>query len=120
MGWERRAGSGALYYYRTRRGPAGQIIKEYCGRGQRARAAADAVARSQTQRKEDHQAVREEQGRLAGPDSLMDELVGVAQLLLEATLLAQGFHRPNYGAWRRKRRGKQEGTRTTARAGSAG
>jgi hypothetical protein len=105
MGWERRGHGGALYYYRVSRTPDGRVVKEYCGRNNRARAAAAAVARSQSLRAADQRAVQEEKGRLAGPDGLVAELVSVAQLLLEATLLAEGFHRFNYGKWR-KRRGK--------------
>jgi hypothetical protein len=118
MGWERR-GCGRLYYYRVYRTPDGTVTKEYCGRAGRAAAAAAAVARSQAQSAGDRRAVQEERGRLAGPSSLLAELVGVAQLLLEAALLSNGYHRLNYGKWR-KRRGDKERTRTTARARSAG
>jgi hypothetical protein len=115
MAWELRPGSPGPYYYRATRTPEGRVVKEYYGRGERAQAAAAAVARSQAQRNADHQAVQEERGRLAEPDGLMAELVGLTQLLLEATLLAKGFHRLNYGRWR-KRRGTEARSREAARA----
>jgi hypothetical protein len=114
MGWERRAGSGTLYYYRVSRTPDGKVVKKYCGRGKRAGAAAASVAQRQTQSAADRRAVQEERGRLAGLDRLMVELIGAVQLLLEATLLAKGFHRLNYGKWRR-RRGNKERNRDAAR-----
>jgi hypothetical protein len=107
MGWEHRPGGSAPYYYHAARTPEGRVLKEYYGRGERAQAAAAAVARSQARRNADRRAVQEERGRLAGPNGLMAELVGVTQLLLDATLLSNGYHRPNYGKWR-KRRGDRE------------
>jgi len=119
MGWERRAGSGGRYYYRITRTPDGKVLKEYCGHGEQANATAAAVARSQAQHQADRQAVQEELARLAGPDMLIAELVGVAGLLMEAILLSSGFHRRNFGPWR-KRRGDKERSREAAGAGSAG
>ena len=111
MAWERRGES--LFYYRSRRTPDGGVVKEYVGRGERAAAAAANVARSEARREADGRAVLEEQVRLSGPDSSIEELVAVTELAVEATLLAAGFHRWNYGRWRKKR-GKDEGNRTTA------
>src|SRR5438445_127336 len=113
MGWEHRAGNSGRYYYRVIRTADGKVVKEYCGRGQRANTAAAAVAYAQAQREADRQAVLAESARLAGPDRLTAELVGVGQLLLEATLLASGYHRTNYGRWR-KRRGSKERSRAAA------
>jgi hypothetical protein len=115
MGWEHRPGGSAPYYYHAARTPEGRVVKEYYGRGERAQAAAAAVARSQARRNADRRAVQEERGRLAGPDGLMAELVGVTQVLLDAALLAKGFHRLNYGRWR-KRRGTEARSREAARA----
>src|SRR5947209_5687281 len=103
MAWERRGES--LFFYRSRRTPEGKVVKEFLGRGERAAAAAAAVARSQAQRDADRQAVQEEQARLAGPDGLTVELIQVAQLILEASLLSSGYHRLNFGKWRKRRRG---------------
>ena len=112
MAWERRGKS--LFFYWSRRTPGGEAVKEYVGRGERAAAAAAAVTRCKTRREADRQAVREEQARLAGPDALTDELVAMAESMMEATLLAGGFHRPNFGPWRRKRRGETERNRAAA------
>ena len=114
MGWERRGKSGKLVYYRVTRTAERGVVKQYLGAGERAAAAAADVARSEARRQADRQAVHDEQARLARPDGLSEELVRVAELLMEATLLATGFHRRNYGKWRRKRSGKDEENRTTA------
>ena len=119
MAWERRGKSNKLVYYRVTRTAEGKILKQYLGDGERAAAAAAAVARSEARREADRQAVHDEQARLAGPDGLTDELVAMAESMMEATLLAGGFHRPNFGPWRRKRSGK-EGNRAAARAEGAG
>jgi hypothetical protein len=101
MAWERRGES--LFFYQSRRTPDGKVIKEFVGRGDRAASAAAAVENATARRQADAQAIQEEQARLAGPDAVTEELVAVADLLMEATLLATGFHRWNYGRWRKKR-----------------
>jgi hypothetical protein len=103
MGWERRGKAGRMVYYRVTRSAEGKVVKQYFGRGERAAAAAAVVARSKAQRNADRQAVQEEQALLAGPEGVMVELIQVAHLLMEGTLLASGFHRLNYGKWRKRR-----------------
>lgn len=107
MAWERRGKHGRLVYYRVSKTIAGKVVKQYLGRGERAIAAAAVVAQAKMQCEADRQAVQEEQAQLAGPDGLALELITVADLLMNATLLAAGYHRLNYGIWRRKRRGKE-------------
>jgi hypothetical protein len=116
MGWERRGKKGAHFFYLARRTPDGRVAKEYFGRGERAHAAAAAIASAQAQRQADRQALLEEAARLAAVDSQTGELVEVAHLLFEAALLANGFHRLNFGKWR-KQRGEQGRTRTATRTG---
>lgn len=104
MAFERRGKSGGTYFYLTVRDPAtGTVRKTYLGRGGRARAAADAIARRRDQRETDKRAVRVAQDASRAADDLTAELDAAASLLMEAVLLAAGFHRPNYGPWRRRR-----------------
>ena len=114
MAWERRGKSGKLVYYRVTRTAERGVVKQYLGAGERAAAAAADVARCKARRQADRQAVHDEQARLAVPDGLMGELVAMAESMMEATLLAGGFHRPNFGPWRRKRSGEEERNREAA------
>jgi hypothetical protein len=111
VAWERRGASKQSYYYRSRRWPDGRVVKVYVGLGDRAVAMAAAVALARAERAADRQAVNEEESQLACPDALTHELTEVAQLLLEAALIAAGLHRQNYGPWRRRRGGQRERTR---------
>jgi hypothetical protein len=101
-----------MAYYRAVRTAEGKVVKQYLGCGERAAAAAAAVARARALRAAERQAVLDEQARLAGPEGLTSALIQVAQVALEATLLVCGFHRQNYGKWRRKRE-QEEGSRAT-------
>jgi hypothetical protein len=107
LAWELR--NYRLCYYRSRRTPEGKVVRDYMGSGPRAVAAAAAVARAKALREADRQALLEEQARLAGADDDTEQLAEVGTVLFEASLLVSGFHRQNYGPWRRKRRGQQEG-----------
>ena len=114
MGWERR-GTHGPFYYRVSRDAQGRVVKEYVGRGARADAAAEAVAGREADRAADRRSVAGEVAGLAALDRLTEEMDEGVRLLLDAHLLACGYHRINFGPWR-KRRG-QEG-RTGAGAGS--
>lgn len=118
MGWERRGQSGRMVYYRVTRTAEGKVVKQHLGRGERAATAAAAVARSQALGKADRQAVQEEQARLAGPDELTSELIRVAEVIQEAALFAAGYHRQNYGKWRKKRVQEESNRETASRKGS--
>ena len=100
MAWERRAGS--LYYYRSQKTADGRVTKEDLGRGLRAQRAAQAAAEAQLRAEAERRALTAERTRLAEADGLTDEVLNAVQVLVEAVLLAHGFHRANYGPWRRR------------------
>jgi hypothetical protein len=104
-----------LFYYQSRRTHDGKVVKEFVGSGDRAASAAADVENATARRQADAQAVQEEQARLASPDGLIAELNAVTELLMVATLLASGYHRQNYGRWRKKRHGEEERNRAAAR-----
>ncbi len=115
MAFEKRNNSG-VYLYLSRRDPAtGQVQKVYLGRGPRAEAAAQALATRRKQRAADRLAVENAESKLRAVDELMGELDEAATLLLEAVLIAEGFHRENYGPWRKRRNehghGRQRGAK---------
>jgi hypothetical protein len=101
MAWEKRRS--ARYYYHSRRTPDGAVVKDYLGRGPRADQAAHADAALRAQRDADRRAVLAEQAALAPLDATMTEVGVAAEVLAAAHLLANGFHRNNYGPWRRRR-----------------
>jgi hypothetical protein len=102
MGYEIR--KSGRYYYRSERDPmTGRVKKRYVGRGPHAKAAATALEARRKQRADERLTVTRVDGDLRAIDSLMAELGEVAILLMEATLLAAGYHRHNYGPWRRRR-----------------
>ena len=103
MAFERRGKSGGTYFYLSVRTATGTVRKTYLGRGGQARAAADAIARRRDQRKADRQAVRVARDASRAADDLTAELDAAATLLTEAVLLTAGFHRSNFGPWRRRR-----------------
>lgn len=102
MAWEKRR-NGRLYYYRSRRNADGRVVKEYLGCGPEAVAA----AKEDAARKAERMALRQEeqQQRLADL-TLGHQILNVytdAGALLEAALLAAGFHRPGRKPWRKRR-----------------
>jgi len=103
MAFERRGASGVYMYFASRDPATGRVKKTYIGRGPRADAAA--LARRREQREADRRAVRAAQDALRDLDALTAEMDDAASLLMEAVLLAGGFHRHNYGRWRRVRDG---------------
>lgn len=104
MAFERRGKSGGTYFYLTVRDAAtGNVRKTYLGRGGRATAAADAIARRRDRREADRRAVRVARDASRAAGELTAELDAAATVLMEAALLAAGFQRPNYGPWRRRR-----------------
>jgi hypothetical protein len=79
------------------------VVKDYLGRGPRADQAAHADAALRAQRDADRRAVLAEQAALAPLDAVLTDVAVAAKLLTAALLLANGFHRTNYGPWRRSR-----------------
>jgi hypothetical protein len=82
------------------------VIKEYLGRGDRAVAAADEDAARRAVRAARRQA---EQERRRLDLALGERLVGIgteANALVEAALLAAGYHRPQRKPWRKRRSGR--------------
>jgi hypothetical protein len=102
VGWEQRGKSGNRYYYRSVR-REGRPVKLYVGAGIAAKLAEDIDAGRRRQREAEECALLEEIQRTSEPRSLMIRLEEITRLLMEGTLLAAGFHRPNFGPWRRRR-----------------
>lgn len=105
MAFETRRPGGTGYFYLSRRDPAtGKVVKQYLGRGARAKAAAGALAARRKRRADERLAVERTRAELQAVDAVMAELEAAAVTLMEAALVAAGFHRANYSRWRRRRK----------------
>ena len=102
MPWEQRGQK--LVYYRARK-VAGRVIREYCGSGERAEAAAREDAGRRAAREAEAQAWREERAGLEAVDDKVVELAEKAEALARAGLLLAGYRRHARGQWRKRRAG---------------
>jgi hypothetical protein len=100
MAWERR-GSRRFYYTAVRRD--GRVAKRCLGAGAVAELTAALHAQARRDRAAAAAALRAEAKRLAELDRRGRDLDRLCARLVEAHLLLAGFHRPNYGPWRRRR-----------------
>ena len=105
MAFERRKIYGFYMYVSYRDPTTGAVKKRYLGRGKRAKTAAKAIAKRQEDRHAEALAVQQARADLHSVDRLTEELQGAVNLLAEAVLLAEGFHRTNDGPWRKHRDG---------------
>jgi hypothetical protein len=99
MAWESR--SGRRYYYRSV-WLDGRVVRRYFGSGPAGELASQLDEEARRGRQEPLEAIRGHRERLGPPDAALASLGAACDVLLEATLLATGYHRPNYGAWRRR------------------
>lgn len=124
MAFEKRPTSAARYLYIGFRDPdTGKVKKRYLGHGPEADKAAAALAARKKHREAERRAFESTCTELRHVDDLMNTLNGGATILLEAALLAAGYHRTNFGPWQLRRRfkhghGRQAGRHSgTAPAG---
>ncbi len=104
MAFEARKAGGNTYLYVSRRDRVtGKVVKRYIGRGPKADAAAAELAARRKRRTYERLAVERTRAELRAVDAMMAELDRAASLVLEATLLAAGYHRQNYSRWRKRR-----------------
>ena len=103
MPWETRGER--RYFYRSR-WVGGRSVRRYIGRGPAGELAERLDQEARLRRAAEAEALRVEQARLEPPEGALRALDAACSLLIEATLTAAGFHRPNYGAWRRRRRAR--------------
>ena len=95
---------GRKYLYLSQRDPrTGRVKKLYVARGPKADAAAAELAARKKRRIDERLAVERTVAELRAVDALMAGLDDAASLLLEAALLAAGYHRQNYSRWRKRR-----------------
>jgi hypothetical protein len=98
MGWDK----GGRYYTRSRR-VNGQVVREHIGGGELGLLAAQLDADEREQRLRERAATLAERDRLVALDMPLSELNDLAELLVQAALLAAGYHQHNRGEWRKTR-----------------
>jgi hypothetical protein len=96
------------YYYRSRRasgrvGRVGRVGREYFGAGAEARLAAALDEQRRAERQARRRALTADRECWHTAAEPSKALAAGTDLLLQAALLAAGYHRPNYGRWRRWR-----------------
>jgi hypothetical protein len=100
MGWEKRAGTKATYFYKARR-VDGKVKKFYCGRGLPARVAERAEVRRRAERDSERIALLAERARAEQMETLCVIFAELCILLADSSLLAAGYHRHHRHPWRR-------------------
>lgn len=99
MGWETRKG-GTYYYAKERTGA--RVVSRYIGAGE----LVHFVETMETERREEKELNREawrlERGQMRREEERATEIFAAADELMEAALLAAGFHK-HKREWRRKR-----------------
>lgn len=114
MAFEKRGRAGTRYLYLSRRDPeTGKVKKLYIGRGERADAAANALTQRRNLREGDCRAVQAHMELVRSADNVTATFDAAVVVIMEASLLAEGCHRANYGPWRKSRYGHGRHTAAT-------
>jgi hypothetical protein len=105
MGWDKH---GTRRYYTRSHKKDGKVTRVYFGNGAEAELAA-ALDKSRRERKQaERQALQADRKRWDDACDTLDSLIAFSDLLVEAKLLAEGFHQHDRGQWRRRRDHAQE------------
>jgi hypothetical protein len=110
MAWETRGKR--KYYYRSVR-DNDRVRKVYYGTGYMGNLAASADSLRRAEWEADENEIRTLRNQMHAVLSLARELSRMTDLLVAATLLAAGFHRPYRGGWRKWRDGRKALNRCT-------
>jgi hypothetical protein len=106
MAWENRRNG--RYYY-SKRKVKGKVVSEYAGTGYAAHLAeqlSKAVRREADQKRQEWEAVKDEQQRL---DKIVDDFAELTRGYIDAILLVSG-HRLHKRQWRKKRERNRKST----------
>lgn len=104
MAWAKRGNK--RYYYKSLR-RFGRVKRIYCGTGSLGQVAAGIDELRRSDLKTADGLVRAEQANLERCLSLTQQLREYVQFLMDAALLASGYHRPWRHAWRYWRNGRR-------------
>jgi hypothetical protein len=99
MGWEKR-GNGRYFYRKRREGR--HVVSEYVGGGSDAELLSKLLGITSDKAMTERQALRKQREEIEALDAELERACSLVDALIEATLLANGFHK-HKGEWRRKR-----------------
>jgi hypothetical protein len=105
MAWEYRGG-GRYYYTSQRRG--GKVAKVYHGKDVFGEMAAAVLAEARLRRGREAEALAAERARLEPVERATKTLDDACRLMVEAALIADGYHN-HEGHWRRRRVRRENG-----------
>ncbi|QDV34414.1 hypothetical protein [Tautonia plasticadhaerens] len=105
MPWKRRGGRS--YFYESRR-EGRRVRSVYVGSGWRAELVTDRLAEHREARQADRRHHRARRASEATKERAFDDLFTLSRDMAEWALRSAGFHRPNRGPWRRRRRPMSE------------
>jgi hypothetical protein len=97
MGWDRGR------YYSLSRKVNGRVVREYVGTGHLAELAAQLDALERERKRQEAQAVYDEEAQRAALDADVQALIETTDLVARAALLAAGYHQHKRGEWRQRR-----------------
>ena len=101
MGFEERHGNGKLYYYKKRR-EGERVVSEYVGSGELAEIIDLTTRLEQSRKQQKREEVQAQQASADRINSLVDKHSAMVDRMVEAHLLALGYHKHNR-QWRRRR-----------------
>ncbi len=100
MGWETH---GERRYFYTSRRVGDRVVKTYIGHSDLAKEFAALQAEERAEKSKRAAELRAERDKIDALAELLDPLDELADVLVNAALVAAGFHRPHRGHWRKKR-----------------
>jgi hypothetical protein len=103
MGIESRNNGNNLYYYKKKR-VGGRVVSEYQGGGELVHIYQHIEARDRAEKEAERERQRIERMSMAEIDKQIDEFSRMIDTLMEAELIAKGFHQ-HKRQWRRRRYG---------------
>lgn len=98
MGWDKNG----RYYTRSRR-ENGRVVREYVGGGKMGELAAQLDAIEREQREVERAAAQAQREEVAALDAPLGELNELVDQLVQAAMLAAGYHQHKRGNWRKRR-----------------
>jgi hypothetical protein len=93
---------GVRHYFQSRR-EGTKVVKYSLGLGVVGEAAAGLVLEARRRRADRAGVLAAERARLATPDAALAALEAACDLMVEAELTAEGYHRHDYHRWRKRR-----------------
>jgi hypothetical protein len=110
MAWEDRKGKS---YYYTKEREGSKVVSRYVGSGEVAQLIGQFSALRREEDRERRAEIAAERNAMLAADRAVDDVMSLANELMQEALQAEGFHQHDRGEWRKKRDGKGEAKNKT-------